>query len=165
MRALLFAIFLVLSFDHAAAQDRPDVTRLTADELQAKRRGASALIVLDVRGANEYAISHLEGSVRVGPEVDAAQIRRLLRGKLRGATVVFYCTAGVRSEAIAQKSEPLLRAAGARSVASLSDGIIGWSNAGLPLVDRNGRTQLVHTFDQQTARLLFEPSRARFEPR
>ena len=123
------------------------------------------MIVFDVRSADEFAVSHLPGATRVSydaaPDLFVSSIAR----RARSAHVVFYCTLGARSAGFAINVIDGLRQVGVRNVYTMSNGIIGWSNARLPWVDHKGPTQFVHPYDLGTSKALIRPHLARFDAR
>ncbi|MCP4571505.1 MAG: rhodanese-like domain-containing protein [bacterium] len=85
-------------------------------------------LVLDVRTAREFAGGHLEGAVLLPVQ----ELQKRL-GELAGdmdRPVLIYCRTGNRST-VASK---LLVDAGHKQVANLRRGIVGWQQAGLPVV-------------------------------
>lgn len=135
------------------------IDHLARDELAALAALATpGLILLDVRQPEEYAISHLQGAVRVDPGADLAQVLAQLGDIPRGARVVAYCSVGVRSSRLAERVKPALIARGAAQVANLRGGIFAWHNEGRPLVDAQGPTAAVHGYDARWGRLLTAPA-------
>jgi adenylyltransferase/sulfurtransferase len=90
---------------------------ISVEELKSLRDRAADFVLLDVRGANEYEICNLGGSLiplgeladRIG-ELDA------------GAHVVVYCRSGARSA----KAVELLRASGFQNAWNVQGGILAW---------------------------------------
>ena len=80
---------------------------------------------------------------------------------LKGKTVVFYCSVGVRSSALAESVKADLLAAGTKEVVNLEGGIFGWHNQSRPLVDKSGPTTFVHPYNAYWGRLLTRPELAR----
>ncbi|OQW48200.1 MAG: hypothetical protein A4S09_13910 [Proteobacteria bacterium SG_bin7] len=90
-------------------------------------------ILIDVREENERAVSMIPGAVtRVQFEHS--------RERFRKAKLVFYCTFGNRASEYAQivRRDSFI-------VSNLRGGIIGWVQAGLPLVRNGGAAKKVHT--------------------
>ncbi len=123
------------------------------------------VLIFDTRSKPEYLVSHLKGAIWVDSERSPDTFVAKLGVKAKGADIVFYCTMGARSAAYALQVMDALSHMGARRVSVLENGIIGWANAGLTLVDSKGVTKFVHTYDQETAKNLRKPELARFEPR
>lgn len=113
----------------------PSVPQIDADALQALSDGTESLILLDVREADEFAVSRLPGAV-----------------------VVMYCSVGVRSSRLAERVQVTLAERGANVVANLRGGIFRWHGERRSLVDERGATDAIHGYDANWTRLL--PRRA-----
>ncbi len=101
------------------------------------------LTILDVRDANEFEVSHLEGALRYK--------EGLLENLDPKSPILVYCTVGVRSNKLAKT----LRELGFNEIIELQDGLIGWSNAQLPLVNSaNQSTDSIHVYNQYFGNLL-----------
>ena len=122
-------------------------------------------LIIDVRATSEFAVSRLPGARRVDAETDKEAFAADIAAAARGRAVVFYCTTSGRSEVFANAVLHTLMERGSDRIAVLAGGIVGWSNAGLPLVSGNGPTRLVHPHDPVTGRLLIRSETIRFEPR
>ncbi|MCB9680590.1 MAG: rhodanese-like domain-containing protein [Alphaproteobacteria bacterium] len=92
-------------------------------------------VIVDVRSADERAVSGLPGAVTPHDvDVDAAHAA--------GRTVVAVCTLGVRSGAWAAE-----RVADGVPVANLAGGLLAWTHGGGALVDPNGDpTDRLHVY-------------------
>jgi rhodanese-related sulfurtransferase len=84
-------------------------------------------LVLDVRGADEYAAAHLRDSKHIPLADLATRIGELDKAKSR--TVVVVCQSGARAD----KAVRQLAAAGFADVCSLDGGLAAWQSAGLPV--------------------------------
>jgi len=84
-------------------------------------------LVLDVRGADEFAASHLRDAKNI-PLADLGnRIGELEKSKTR--TIVVVCQSGARADKAARQ----LKAAGFDDVVSLEGGMTAWTAAGLPV--------------------------------
>ena len=119
----------------------PDSPFIEAATLEAWMEDDSAveLHLLDVRTAEEYAVSHLRGAVHVDPE----QPERDSAPPADRAVVVVYCSVGYRSAAFVEE----LLARGVGDVYNLDGGIFAWANDGRPLVRDGDPAQRVHPYD------------------
>ncbi len=130
---------------HYGPLDKELSTLVTVDSLAISAREARQIpdaVFLDAREAEEYAVSHLPGAIRIGyKDPDYAA----LAGIRKDAPLVVYCTVGFRSERIAEN----LRDRGFREVHNLYGSIYAWKLAGLPLVDASGPTDRLHTYNKQ----------------
>lgn len=131
-----------------------DVGQITVGELATLRARQTPLLLVDVREADEFAVSRLSGAVRLDPDASVGGARSMLSGSARGRVVVLYCSVGQRSSAMARRIQGMLIEGGAQGVVNLSGGIFAWHNAGLPLVNAFGATRYVHPFNTAWGRLL-----------
>ena len=104
----------------------------------------SSIIILDAREPEEYNISHLKDAIYVGHDFfNMDNIQKKLQNKF--ASIIVYCSLGVRSETIALK----LKKAGYTNVKNLYGGIFEWKNKDLPVYNNNNKeTDSVHTFSK-----------------
>ncbi len=136
------------------ARHYPDVPEIGADALHAWVHDPTRQppLLLDIRSADEQAVSTLPGACCVS---NAAQARRAVRESLPGEIVV-YCAVGVRSVRLART---LLRE-GLR-VLNLSGAIFGWANRGYPLVKGSAPATHAHPYDARWGILLAPEHRAK----
>ncbi len=114
--------------------DAPTLAQWLAREPEARP------LLLDVREPQEFAVSHLRDARRVPPNLADVTTLHIERG----ATVVVYCSVGLRSAALFTR----LRAGGARNVYNLLGGIFEWANQGRPLYRGATRAYCVHPYDR-----------------
>ena len=132
----------------------PKQRHIATGELAAMMRDGSA-VLFDVRAPEEFAVSHLEGAIRVDAGTTGAAFLSENAPKLAGKLAVFYCSVGVRSSKLAERiGEAELKAAGASGSANLTGGIFAWHGEERPLVDANGVTLLVHGYDRTWSQLV-----------
>lgn len=131
----------------------PDVARITTAELAQwlADKGRTPPILLDVRTAPEFQVSHLAGAVRIEPGSDPEQLHL---PNVR--PIVTYCSVGYRSAKMAKQ----LRARGFRNVQNLQGSIFAWANENRPLVRDGKPTDRVHPFNAFWGRLLDKSHRA-----
>jgi len=136
----------------------PEVEQISAEELRLSLdSGGKVPIVVDVRSAEEYEVSHLKGAIRVDPEGDLPDFLRTLE---HNAPVVAYCSVGYRSSRLVER----LRQEGFTDAKNLEGSIFEWANKGYP-VERDGApVREVHPFDAEWGRLL-DPSLHAYQPR
>ncbi|NBB86451.1 MAG: rhodanese-like domain-containing protein [Bacteroidetes bacterium] len=104
-------------------------------------------VLLDVRKAEEYAVSHLEGAMRVDPNTTDFTF---LADRTRETPIVAYCSVGYRSAAIAER----LQEAGFTNVYNLHGSIFEWANNGYPVVRDGKVVDEVHPYDRLWGQLL-----------
>lgn len=150
MKCLFCIIFFHLLSFVAAQNTIPKVLEklntksvpyITVEELQSNEN----YILLDARESKEFNVSHIKDAINVGFEkFNAKKISSLLTDK--EATIVVYCSIGVRSEKIGVKLLKL----GYINVYNLYGGIFEWKNKGGIVINNNNQpTEKVHTFNKE----------------
>ena len=114
-------------------------------------------LLLDVRTAEEWNVSHLPGAQRVEPKTPP---EIALRGIPKNAAIVTYCAVGYRSGDMATK----LSAAGFTNVQNLEGSIFQWANEHRPLVRDGKPAERVHPYNAFWGRLLSDDVRAPLPP-
>ena len=105
------------------------------------------VVLIDVRKADEFAVSHLEGAVRATSLDHAAA---LVADAPEGATIVAYCSVGYRSAGLAAR----LQDRESTQVYNLEGSIFRWANEGRPLYRGHRPVRQVHPFDESWGALL-----------
>ncbi len=141
-----------------------DAEPIDPQELNNLLRSGRDVLLFDTRQKNEFEVSRIPGAVRLDPAVHTDVIVGRVRRRAKGAVIVFYCTSMARSATIAEWASVDLKALGADAVYVLVKGIIGWTNADLPLIDSGGATKFVHPFDKSMTVHLKHAMLVRFEP-
>jgi len=133
----------------------PSVAQLKTSELDSWLADASRIqpLLLDVRTAEEYAVSHLPGAVRVEP---AARVDEVLATTYSEQPIVVYCSVGYRSSEFAQR----LQHGGRTSVVNLEGSIFAWVNEGRALQVDNSTTDRVHPYNAIFGLLVSKKHRA-----
>lgn len=131
----------------------PGVRQLSTADLAAQVSGGGRPLLLDVREADEFAVSHLEGA-RLATDVDMALAQ--LEGVPRDEPVVVYCSVGYRSSRLAAE----LAERGFTDVANLEGSIFAWANEGRPVVRGDAPADEVHPYDASWGELLRADLRA-----
>lgn len=121
--------------------NKKSVPYLTVNELQLREN----YILLDAREIKEFNVSHIENAINVGfNNFDSKKVATILKDK--NATIVVYCSIGVRSEKIGEKLLKL----GYKNVFNLYGGIFEWKNNGGKVVtNQNIETDKIHTFNKE----------------
>ncbi|TWT66570.1 rhodanese-like domain-containing protein [Allorhodopirellula solitaria] len=123
-----------------------DLQQMLSEQKQAAEKAkaagetppASDFVVVDVRSDAEIQVSVIPGSITKAEYEKNAK-------KYQGRTAIAYCLSGGRSKKYAQK----LAGEGVK-VKNYQDSILGWVEAGLPLVTVEGKpTRRVHTFSDR----------------
>ena len=146
-------------------QDFGSVAQLSTQALAAQVTQGADILLLDVREADEYAVSRIEGAKRVDPGIWRWSFMDRFGDKVRGKTVVFYCAVGLRSSRLAEGVQVALKAQGATAVYNLDGGVFAWHNETRALVNANGATDFVHPFDKYWGRLVRRSTLLRTTPK
>jgi len=158
---LLAAVFLGIggcekdsAWDKVLSQvrrDFPDVRMMTTQELadwQADPQRDPPLL-LDVRAAEEYGVSHLRGAVLAD---SGSALRSALDGIDPDRPIVVYCSVGYRSAKAARNIQEM----GFQNVTNLEGSIFAWANEGRPVFRNGEQASKVHPYDKQWGELLDE---------
>lgn len=122
------------------------------------------VVVFDVREEAEFAVSHIPGAIRVSPSVWTSRFLSERAEAMKGKTVVFYCSVGVRSSRLAARVQAGLAKSGATAVYNLRGGIFRWHNEGRPLQSGVASTEHVHPYDASWGRLVQRQNLVRTTP-
>ncbi len=142
----------------------PGVASIRGAELQTLLNGEERPIILDVREPEEFAVSHLQGAVRIDPSAELVDVLRSIGPDLKGRAIIVYCSVGVRSTQLAERVHNGLKSRGASRIANLSEGIFGWHNAKRPLVRGTQATFYVHPYDALWGQLLRQQDLTAYAP-
>ena len=131
-----------------------DVTHVTTAQLAAWLADPQRTppLLLDVRSAAEYAVSHLPGAQRVDPDCTADEVIAEIPAD---RSWVMYCSVGYRSSHMAQR---VLRA-GVTTVSNLDGAIFSWVREGRDIHSARPGVQ-VHPYSRIAAKLLRPEHRA-----
>jgi rhodanese-related sulfurtransferase len=110
-------------------------------------------VLLDVRSAEEFAVSHIEGALQAETVEEALAA---LQDVDPGRTIVLYCSVGLRSAELADE----LREAGFTDLRNLRGSLFGWANSGRPVVRGGEPVGEVHPYNGKWGKLLREELRA-----
>jgi len=109
---------------------------------------------IDAREKEEFEISHIPGAFWLGDST--IKIDSLKQRLPNDATVVIYCSVGIRSEDFGE----LLIERGFTDVYNLYGGIFEWKNRGKVVVDSLGnKTENVHAYSKYWGHLLTEANK------
>ena len=139
-----------------------EVSHLSAEQLESLP--SEQVLILDVREAEEYAVSHLDNALRVDPGISNRQFMQQFESDLQNKIVIFYCSVGYRSSDLAEDLQEGLVQNGAKAVYNLEEGIFGWHNADMPLVNDTGKTSRIHPYDDHWGRLIVHQQDVSYEP-
>ena len=145
-------------------RDYGGVAQLSTQTFVAQLARRSDVLLLDVREEDEFAVSRLAGAVRVDPDIWRRTFMSKFGERVRGKTVIFYCSVGVRSSRLAERVQTALKEQGAKAVYNLDGGIFAWHNERRPLVNAEGETDFVHPFDSHWGQLVKRSEMTRTSP-
>ena len=139
-----------LALVHADIVKRfPSVKHFTTTQLAAL--SPENVLMVDVRKAKEYRVSHLANSIRVSPRMSADKFVAVHQKASSGKVILFYCSVGVRSSKLAKAVQARLPKA---EIYNLEGGIFKWHNESRPLVNSAGPTDFIHPYNKYWGRLL-----------
>ena len=128
-------------------QSFPTVRQISTHQLAEWMDNAKPdLLLVDVRGSEEFAVSQLHGAINA---TTAESIAAVIREK-KPATAVLYCSVGFRSSRLAEQ----LGREGITGVANLEGSIFQWANEERPLYQGQTPVQQVHPYGKRWAGLL-----------
>jgi rhodanese-related sulfurtransferase len=130
------------------------VETLAPEALASMLASGAPVVLFDVREEEEYQVSRLPGALRADPGAWTFRFVGQHGEAVKGKTVVFYCSVGVRSSKLAARVQGRLLEKGARAVYNLEGGVFRWHNDRRPLIDANGPTPLVHPYDRHWGGLI-----------
>lgn len=149
MRLYIYFISFFFSIMLSAQNNIPQVLKklnketvpyINVNELKEKKN----LVFLDAREPKEYKVSHIQGALSVG--FDHFKSNNVTANIIdKNATIIVYCSIGVRSEQIGEKLQKL----GYKNVYNLYGGIFEYKNTGGKVVNNQNKvTDSVHTFNK-----------------
>lgn len=126
-----------------------NVTSILGAELNAilQAENKKQITVIDARSKEEYDVSHIKHSKRIGYEDFSIQRIWMVP---KESQVVIYSTNKIRSRTVAQ----YLKLVGFSNVYVLEKGLIGWKNAKSAVYDADGLTNKIHVRTKDNAKLV-----------
>ena len=140
--------------------DYSQVSHISAEAFD--RQNTDDIILLDIREADEFAISHIAGAQRIDPEVSTESLLTQLPRDLTDKTIIVYCSVGRRSTALAARAQTHLLVKGAADIVNLEGGIFGWHNEKRPLISASGSTDYIHPYNEYWNRWVKRKDKARY---
>ena len=149
--SFLFGLFGVSweKVDERIAREFPRVAHISTEEFHSRLQAGPSpgALVIDVREAEEFAVSHIEGAINIARSEDIAS-----RVADKDTEILVYCSVGYRSAGVASRLAEL----GYTNVKNLHHSIFEWANRGYPLRNELGQTDKVHPFNRAWGSLLNE---------
>ena len=140
--------------------DYSQVSHISAEAFD--RQNTDDIILLDIREADEFAISHIAGAQRIDPEMSTENLLTLLPKDLTDKTIIVYCSVGRRSTALAARAKAPLLAKGAADIVNLEGGIFAWHNEKRPLTSASGSTDYIHPYNEYWSRWVKRKDKTRY---
>lgn len=125
---LLLLVMALVACAGPSTGQNPAYSEVHAADTPALLRERPELLVIDVRTPREFAGGHLEGALNL--DMSAPDFEARLRELDPAAAYLVYCRSGNRSS----HALPAFRELGFTDVTHMTDGLLGWNAAGLPLV-------------------------------
>lgn len=141
-------------FEAKVERRYPTVRSLLPEHFDSLVRERDRIVLLDVRDAAEYAVSHIPGAEHVDPAISVAEFESRYGARMTGKIVVLYCSVGVRSSELARRIDESARRAHALGIFNLRGGVFAWHNTGRRLEDAGRTTSKVHGYDSSWSRYL-----------
>ena len=127
--------------------DFPNVPTVTTDQLADALTDERPVLLLDVRDASEFLVSHLPNAHLVQSTDDIATS---LENVSSDTLIVAYCSVGYRSAQLISE----LQQRGITTAFNLEGSIFAWANAGLPIYRGESQVRQVHPFNKSWGQLL-----------
>jgi len=77
------------------------VSHLKANDVA--KMDENSYVIFDVREEEEHNVSHIKDAIWVDPSINASSFYEKFSQKIKGKTVILYCSVGVRSTRLAEK--------------------------------------------------------------
>jgi rhodanese-related sulfurtransferase len=107
-------------------------------------------LLLDVRGEEEYAVSHLKGAKNISMDDSELMLPLGREAAVKGAPIIVYCSVGYRSSKVVRQ----LDQAGLCPVFSLEGGLFQWANEERFMISEGGPVKDVHPYSAAWGKLL-----------
>ncbi len=144
----------------------PDLAHFSAEILRDQMAAADGVdtLLFDVRKEKEYRVSHLKGAIRLDPALSGPAFWQQYGAMAAGKELVFYCSVGRRSSAMADRVMDSMPASGEAKIYNLEGGIFKWHNQQFPLFNEEGLTAFVHPYSWLWQRYLVHKELISYRP-
>lgn len=105
-------------------------------------------LLLDIREASEYKVSHLPGAIHLPPKADETRLKALLK---KQRPLVLYCSVGYRSSQMVERFKALDPKV---QIYNLEGSIFKWANEKRPMKHEGESTKEVHPYSRLWGSLL-----------
>ncbi len=120
--------FQTLYNDGALQENTPENALISPQELRDSFGGGMHHLIIDVRGAGEYADGHVQGAVNI----PLGRLSRKLASIPNEQLIVTYCNMHHRGESRGERAAAMLREQGYQA-RTLDGGYPGWKEQGFPI--------------------------------
>ncbi len=142
-------------------QQFAEVNHINGDDLSNLQQ--EDILLIDVREASEFGVSHLQDAVQVDPEMPTQDFIEQFSKISNEKIVIFYCSVGQRSSSFADRVQNALLSSGAKAAYNLEGGIFKWHNERRPLFDNSAQpTPYVHPYDPIWGRMVKDQDRTKY---
>ena len=139
----------------------PNISHVSTDYLKQKLDDDEKdIIILDIREAKEYQVSHIRNAINIPPSISVKKALEILQNKQVNVDIdsqdndieIFcYCSIGYRSS----KMVRLLQKYGINNIHNVKGSIFEWINEGKQVIDAKGKiANKVHSYNQMWSVLL-----------
>ena len=146
---------------HRIIRDYPNLQHLDATSFESINK--NEVVIFDVRKQEEFEVSHLQGAIRVPPNMSPANFISTFGEQSKGKTLVFYCSVGQRSSELASRIQSKLSAAEQARIYNLEGGIFRWHNDHRNLVSGTQVSDFVHPYSWFQRGLLDRSDKIRYK--
>ncbi len=146
---------------HLIIRDYPNLPHLDAMSFESLNK--NEVVIFDVREQEEFEVSHLQGAIRVPPNMSPANFISTFGEQSKGKTLVFYCSVGRRSSELASGIQSKLSVAEQARVYNLEGGIFRWHNDRRGLVSGTQVSDFVHPYSWFQRGLLDRSDKIRYK--
>lgn len=120
-----------------------------------KKTNKNKVLIFDVRQPEEFKVSHIKEAIQINPDIELDSFKKKFSGLVSGKIVIFYCSVGVRSSALASRLESTLQEASVSAYYNLKGGVFQWHNDSRPLIKDNGiSTENIHPYSDHWGQLI-----------
>lgn len=126
---LLTAVLLFVCYVDGRCQTYEEIIPEEAHYMIKTHSGNPGLVVLDVRTPEEFSRGHIEGAVNI--DIRDENFQERVESLPREKTYIIYCRTSERSE----RAFTIFKELGFSRVYHMLWGVVGWKEAGLPLVN------------------------------
>ena len=128
--------------------EQSSISHLPNDTVVSAMQNSENIVLFDVREPDT--------AIRVDPDISGEEFLQRFAGELEGKQVIFYCSTGRRSTALAERVKTTIdtQQSSLPVPANMRGGIFRWHNSSKPLTNTSGDTTYVHPYNWWWKRLI-----------